>query len=544
MNFELNWFKVPLILFLLSLFINVYGIWWGLPNYYPWGVDDLTPNAPLLIAKNMLQIDSRYPIFHYVLLDVVYAPYLAYTYLTGGLVNPRSGFPYGFTDPLISLTVLMVLSRLVSAIMGSLSVVFVYFGVKALYGKKAALFSALSVAFSYVFILFSHLGNLDVPYTFWFSIALYSYVKLIKIYKTKYYILLGVFTALAIATKDQIVGFFILLPIPLLYFHLKNHKKLGWKSAILNRKLLYCLLVLLLTYVLFNNIIVDFSGFMYRMNIWLSGGETDKYAQFPSTFLGQLGLFKDFIFKLEYSVGPALFALFLLSFFYGLIKFDRYKFALLIPLVSYYFFDIARIHYLYYRMTIPIIIVLSFFLGSFLSDLFKKENLKKIVYLVLIVVFAYTFTYGFSVDLELAYDSRHSAEDWMVKNIEKDARIEIYNDMRYLPRFHALGYENVSMVFLDYKGDEKPPLLLFEPIIDSSTPEALKKRSPDYIIMPGCCYNIDDFSTQRKEYIRLLLSEKLGYKIIKVFDNKIPFAPETPFLNKRTNLPVIILKKE
>ena len=66
--------KIPMILFLISLLLNVYGIWWGLPNYYPWGVDDLTPNTPLLIAKNKLQIDSRYPIFHFVLLDVVYAP--------------------------------------------------------------------------------------------------------------------------------------------------------------------------------------------------------------------------------------------------------------------------------------------------------------------------------------------------------------------------------------------------------------------------------------------------------------------------------------
>lgn len=545
MNFELKGLKVPIILFLLSLFINVYGIWWGLPNYYPWGVDDLTPNAPLLIAKNRFQIDSRYPIFHYVLLDVVYAPYLAYLYLTGGLVNPGSGFPYGFTDPLTSLTVLMVLSRLVSAIMGSLAVVFVYSGVKALYGKKVALFSALSVSFSYVFIQFSHLGNLDIPYTFWFSIAIYSYVKLIKTYKTRYYILLGVFTALAVSTKDQIVGFFVLLPIPLLYLHIKHTiKRSGLKSAILNKKLLYCLIALMLTFLIFNNVLIDFSGFKYRMNLWGSGEVTDKYAQFPSTFSGQLELFKDFLLKLEYSVGPVLFALFLLSFFYGLIKFDRYKFALLIPLISYYIFDIARIHYLYDRMMIPVIIVLSFFLGSFLSDFFKKENLKKIMYTILIVVFAYTFMYGFSADLELAYDSRHSAEDWMIKNIEKNARIEVYHDMRYLPRFHALGYNNVSMVFLDYKGDEKPPLLLFEPVIDSSTPEALKKRDPEYIVLPGCCYNIDDFSIQRKEYIRLLLSENLGYGIVKVFDNKIPFAPETPFLNKRTNLPVIILKKE
>lgn len=536
--------KIPIVLFIVSLFLNVYGIWWGLPNYYPWGVDDLTPNAPLLIAKNMFQIDSRYPIFHYVLLDGIYAPYLAYLYLTGGLINPGSGFPYGFTDPLTSLTVLLILSRLVSAIMGGLAVVFVYLGVKALYGKTPALFSALSVVFSYIFIQFSHLGNLDVPYTFWFSIALYSYAKLIKTYKVRYYLLLGIFTALAIATKDQIVGFFLFLPLPLIYLHLKHHlKKSGLKSAILNKKLVYCLAALLLTYLIFNNVLVDFSGFQYRITHWLSGEGTDKYAQFPSTFSGQLGLFWDFLSKLEYSVGPALFGLLVISFLYGLVKLDNHKLALLIPLGSYYIFDIARLHYLYYRMTIPIIISMAFFLGSFLSDMFKKVHLKKIMCLVLILIFVYTFLYGFSADLEFVYDSRHSAEEWMLENIDKNAQIEVYHDMRYLPRFHAMGYENVSVVFLDYKGDEKPPLLLFEPIIDSSTPEALKKRSPDYIIMPGCCYDLNGYNRGVKSYISLLLSEKLEYKIIQVFDNKIPFAPDTPFMNKRTNIPVIILKK-
>ena len=536
--------KIPAILLLISLFINIFGIWWGLPNYYPWGVDDLTPNAPLLIAKNNFQIDSRYPILHFVLLDVVYAPYLGYLYLTGGLVNPHAGFPYGFTNPLTSLTVLLVLSRLVSAIMGGLTVVFIYLGVKTLYGKKAAIFSALSVAFSYIFILFAHMGNLDIPYAFWFSIALYAYAKLIKTYKTKYYIFLGIFTALAIATKDQIAGFFLLIPLPLLYLHIKKHKKQGLKKAIFNKKLLYCLLALLSIYIIFNNILIDFSGFQYRINHWLSGGGTDKYIQFPSTFFGQLELFKDFLYKLEYSIGLALFVLLLISFIYGIVKLDDYKFAFLIPLISYYIFDIAMVHSVYYRFTIPVIIVLAFFLGSFLSDMFKIIKIKNVVYTLLILIFAYTFMYGFSANLTLTYDSRHSAEDWMIQNIEKDSKIEIYQDGRYLPRFHALGFENTDLVFLDYNKTEMPSVLLFNSIIDSSGLDHLNKRNPDYIIIAECCPDSSSYNEKIKDYINLLLSEQTKYKIIKKFDNKIPFAPETHSSSKRTNIPVIILGKK
>lgn len=536
-------FKVPIILFLIALFLNVYGIWWGLPNYYTWSTDDLTPTTPLLMAKNHFVINSEYPVFHFFLLDVVYSPYLAYLYFSSGLINPHQGFPYGFTDPLTSLTVLLFLSRLVSAFMGAFAVVFVYLSVKTLYGRKAALFSALCVSFSYTFILFSHLGNLDIPSIFWFTIALYSYSKLIKTYKLRYYILLGIFTALAASTKDQIVGFFVLLPLPLLWLHYKHHiGKVGLKNTIFNKKLLYCFLALSATYVLATNMIFNFSGYIFRLN-WWSSNNLERWAQFPSTIIGQLHLFLDTILKLKYSVGIALFILLLAGFIYCLYKFNSYTFAFLIPLISYYIFDIARIHYLYYRMTIPIIIVLSFFAGKFLSDIIKKLNYKKIIYLIIFIIFIYTFLYGFSADLTLAYDSRHSAEDWMINNIKKDANIEVYNDGKYLPRFHALGYENVSMVLFNYKDEGNPPILLFKPVIDSASLESLKKRNPDYIFFPGCCYDISGYSKEKQDYLNILLSEKAGYKIVKVFDNKIPFAPETPFMYKRTNIPVIILKK-
>lgn len=564
MNFK-KW-RIPTLLFLISLFLNTYGLWWGLPNYYTWSTDDLTPTAPLLIAKNSFKINSYYPVFHYVLLDVFYAPYLGYLYLTGRLIDPHNGFPYGFSDPLTNLTMLLVISRLVSAIMGGLAVVFVYLGVKTLYGKKAALFSSLCVAFSHIFILYAHLGNLDIPYTFWFTISLYVYARLLKTYKIKYYVLLGVFVALAVATKDSIGGFFVSLPIPLLYLHFKHHlKKLSFKKALFNKKLIYCLLALIITYLVAGNILVDFSGFKYRIDRWASGKETDPKAMFEKNFLGQIQTFQETFFKLEYSVGIGLFFLLLIGLFYCIYNFDDCTFVFLIPLISFYILGPGRVYYIWFRMTIPIIIILSFFAGRFLSDLVSNINVKKFVYSVIILIFVYSFLYGFSADLSLVYDSRHSAEDWMLENIDKDAEIEVYHDGRYLPRFHALGFKNVDSIFFYWNDSAKPPILLFNPVIDSPDLESLKIRNPDYIVLPGArseelkhtllpeglekkkarIKEIEKGREKVADYMDLLLSEKGGYKIVKVFDNKIPFAPEkTPYSERRWNIPVIILKKD
>jgi hypothetical protein len=570
---ELKKFRIPIILFMISLFLNVYGFWWGLPNYYSWSVDDMTPHDPLKLIKNHLKGDYIYPIFHFVLSDVVYSPYLAYLYLTGGLIleGPFENRLSYFTNPLSSLTVLLALSRLISAIMGSLAVVFVYLGVKTLYGKKAALFSALIVSFSYIIILFAHLGNLDAPYMLWFTVALYAYAKLLKTYKTKYYVLLGVFTALAISTKELIIAAFVFLPIPLLYLHLKHHlKESSFKAALFNKKLVYCLLALLITYLLTNNILIDFSGYKYRLTCDNSVTSEEQYAKvaeimgFPNTFLGQIQLFQDTLFKLKDSVGIGLFFLLLIGLFYCIYRFDYRTFALLPLLISYYIFSMGRINWVYWRFTIPIIIFLSFFAGKFLSDLVENVKSKKFIYPVIFLIFTHAFLHGFSADLSLAYDSRHSAENWMLENIDKNAKIEIYSYEISLPRFHALGYENVSRVFFSWNGTEKPPVLLFEPVVASPDLKSLKERNPDYIFLPGCCYRELEYvllpegiekeeldlkikeegKDKEREYLELLLSEKAGYKTIKVFDNKIPFTPEFPFGYKRTNVPVIILKKE
>ncbi|MBL7147273.1 MAG: glycosyltransferase family 39 protein [Nanoarchaeota archaeon] len=568
-------FRIITILFLLSLFLNVFGFWWGLPNYYSWSVDDMTPHMPLMLIKNNLKGDYIYPTFHFVLSGVVYSPYLAYLYLTEGLIleGPYENRLSYFTDPLSSLTIFMAISRLISAIMGSLAVVFVYFGVKTLYGKKAALFSALIVSFSYIIILFAHLGNLDVPYMLWFSIALYAYAKLLKTYKTKYYVLLGVFTVLAVSTKDLIMAAFVFLPIPLLYFHLKHHlKKLSFKAALFNKKLAYCLFAVLVTFLLSNNILIDFSGFKYRYACDFCVGSKEHMSGmaaimgFPDTFLGQIQLFQETLFKLKESVGIILFFLLLIGLFYCIYRFDYRVFAFLPLLISYYVFSIARINFVYWRYTIPMIIILSFFAGKFLSDLLENVKSKKIIYPIIFLIFTHAFLYGFSADLSLVYDSRYSAEKWMLENIDKDAKIEIYMDERSLPRFHALGYNDVSRVSFSWNLTEKLPVLLFNPIVDPPDLESLKIRDPDYIILPGCCYRSLEYALssdglekkeigtkimreskgkeEKKDYLSLLLSEKAGYKVVQVFNNQIPFAPKFPFKFKRENVPVIILKKD
>ena len=179
----------------ISLSLNLYHIHWGLPNgETDWPPDSVAPIMPLAYAKSLIHQEPwsfKYPPFHLMVLTAAYAPYVAYLYLTGGLAAPTGDYPYGLKDPEFSLMVFTLIARVMSVAMGTGTVLVTYYTVKMLYGSRAGLISALLIASSYAIIYYSHNANVDVPQLFWISLALYSFVALLKTYETKYYILLG-----------------------------------------------------------------------------------------------------------------------------------------------------------------------------------------------------------------------------------------------------------------------------------------------------------------------------------------------------------------
>ncbi len=107
------------LLLLLSLVLNTIGITWGLPNY----ADRAQDSVALMTLKGLPKgfsngWESRYPPMHLFTLAASYAPYLGYLMLSGQLQEPSRIFPYGLTDPLSSLTHLILIARVVSVLMG------------------------------------------------------------------------------------------------------------------------------------------------------------------------------------------------------------------------------------------------------------------------------------------------------------------------------------------------------------------------------------------------------------------------------------------
>ena len=117
-----------------------------------------------------------------------------------------------------------LISRILSATIGALTILPVYLSAKNLFNKKIALFSALAMALMPFHVRHSHYALIDVPMTFFLSWALYCSTNIFKRFRTEDYILAGLFVGFAASTKYT--GGLSAILVPLAHF-LRIYKEKG-----------------------------------------------------------------------------------------------------------------------------------------------------------------------------------------------------------------------------------------------------------------------------------------------------------------------------
>lgn len=435
------------LLLALSLGLNLYGIHWGLPNgIQDWANDSLAPLGPLVYAKRLIFQEpwsSKYPPFHYMVLSLFSAPYALYLYLTGGLASPSDIYPYGLKDPEFSLMVFTLIARLISALMSTGTVLVTYLTVRHFYGHRAGLLSALLITSSYAIIYYAHNANVEAPLLFWIALALYSFVLLLKTYKTKYYILLGLFTAFSVGTKDSAYALFPGLALSLLWSHIRHEQTAGeggrFLAALLHRKLLYGFAAFAIAFILVFNLPLNWQGFVDHVRLHQAKGSVAGSLiihDSDSILQGELTLITKYLFHLLQINGLPAFLLLLGGFLYCLVKFPAHFCTLMIPIMTYYILFLRLYPVAGLRYLLPVYLLLTWHTGKFVVDLLDYKKLPKLVSTTaLLFVLGYSLAYGFSLDLLLLRDSRYYAEQWIKKNIPSGASVVAYGPSYSLPRF-------------------------------------------------------------------------------------------------------------
>jgi len=428
----------------LSLALGSVGAGWGLPNDRSWSNDDPTPRVPLRIGQIWCCGHDRYPYLQPLITRAVYAPSLAWWRLRGEIAASCAdlGDADCYARPYEQLGWLMRLSRALAAVMGAGVVAAVYAMAVRLYAdRRAALCAALAAAVIHELVLFSHWGNVDVPYLFWFAWSIVAFLDVVQRGRTRDFAAFGLLAAAALATKESIVGAYVGVGLAILVVHARRALAARppgqpaaqdlWRAA-LDQRLLILLACLLGLYGLANNVVFNPSGFAEHVGYWIGGA---GIAPWNDRFSGHAALLATFGKQLGDAVGRPWLAAAGVAAALAAWR-DRRTGWVLLPAASYYLFTIAPIRYAFTRFTLPVAILLAVPLG-WLAARAMSTTLGRVA---LAMVFAHALLYSMHADVMLVIDSRYAAERWLASAVPRQARVVAIGSPSYLPRLAYLGY--------------------------------------------------------------------------------------------------------
>jgi hypothetical protein len=524
---------VLVVLTLLNCFASMH---WGLPDgataesTAPWGVDTIAPIGPLNEAFHRFSregIDNVvYPLFHYIVLAGAYAPYVATAFLTGGLQDPSGTFPYGATDPEGFFTTLTVIAGAVSALMAAGIVLFSYLLTLNLFGALAARWTAVFATLLPPLAYYGMTSNLDVPYLFWTLLAFWQLVRAGTDHSLRAYLLCGVSAGFAIATKDQAAGFFLAFPLIVWWLVARTVPYAGERSgvlrALLDSRVWGTGLAATLAFALANNLLFGgWDGFMRHLQFADVFYERNVATDTSSLLARQPAVAMQTIALTVQMIGPAAIALAIAGLWIAVR--ERHTLPLTLPLavVTYYLFIIVPTMVLSRYLLGAVLLALPF-VGLALARGLDSKRLawKRVAIAVAAIAIAWQFALLAHLHQTLWRDSRFAMEHWVREHVAPGATIEAYTQARYLPRLADTYRYSIVANSFDAQA--------YELQADALTAQALRQRSPDYVMvlqdswLSGDPGRIDagrvPGPAQARRYFDDLLAGRAGYDVVAKFE--------------------------
>ena len=538
-----------MIILLISLSINTIGIGWGIPNKNDeWPVDSFNPVAAMAVTKraffdepwNSGWFNRKYPLGHPVVLSIVQVPYLIWLRVTGEFDRPTSDYPYGFRDPEHALTVLPLLARLISALMGVAVVVLTYVIASTLFGTSAGLIAAVLVTGTYPMVYYAHTANADMPLLFWLALTVAAALAWADHSSSRAAALCGIAAGMALFTKEQSIG--MLVAVPLVWFlRTRSVKLLEWRAA--TKQIALAGMGFIVITVLVGNLWWNPAGFVNRWRFLLGilpAEISDIYDPLvlrnPAVFsLGaEIDNLLDWADMVTHALTLPVIILCLAGVVWTLWRYPRQAAIPLLLGVSYYLISLRTLGAVSAHYTMPLLfclIILGGAIGGALLDRIQRLpnlRLRRVAMSGAVVAMGFTLLPAIEIDHLLMNDPRYAAEDWLAAHVRAGGRVEIYQPPKRLPRFSP--NLEVSTVPL-----EKRTVELFlerrpEVVVLSSGGDAglTARRNPSWQLGDPLLIHLEPM----QKFFELLRGEKLGYRRVAHF-HTVPLwiAPRIGSLN-------------
>jgi hypothetical protein len=413
----------------VTLVLNVVGIWWGMPSAQGWAPDELLPQGVLDGMGKRFSNGwfSTYPLFHQYLIAVAYLPTLGLEWLRG------TAFDLGARH-----VALVITGRFVSALMAGGTLVAVYLLAADLFGRRAGLFASIVLGLTTPFVFYAKTANVDVPYVFWFAVSLVFYLRLLRTLALRYFVVFAVTATLAVCTKDQAYALYALTPIPVLIALWNARERPGgrWRN-LFDLRIAAAVGAAVVTFAIGNNLILNFAGFLDHVDnvlVW------SRYApMFDAGIAGRAALTWFAGVQVKESLGwPSTIAALC-----GLVLAMRdptLRFAgwTLVPVASYWLVFLNVIRYSFDRFLLPVCVVAAIFAGfAFARFLATGQWWRRAI---AASALAFTVLYTVPVDVMMVADARYTAERWVNERKTREQRIGMLG-FNYMPRLPRRSYQ-------------------------------------------------------------------------------------------------------
>ncbi len=406
---------------LASLLLNALPLWWGLPTDQSWAYDEITPGQ----VRGLFKWPVKYPPLHRYVLKALYGPVMG---LQQAGILSLGDFDLD--------TVLFVLGRSVSVLLATSTVYLVYRCGRELGGRLAACFAAAVAAAVPPFVYYAKTANLEAPYVFWFALSVLFFLKILRRHRMRHYLAFGVSAALAICTKDQAYGLYLLSPLPMV-LGLARADGGGAKAffaALVDRRLLAMAATAVVVFVSIHQIPWHLESFAGHVEAMI-GPASVKYRIYPMTPEGHARMGLQSLRHLVFGLGAPFFMAAAGGLALALRRRRGWRLlALMLLAASYYLSFISVIGYNYVRFFIPVCLLLALPAGAALAELVRRRGpavgLRRALVAAAVL---HALLRAASVDLWMFGDARYSVERWLEAKGARDAAVGI-GTPRMLPR--------------------------------------------------------------------------------------------------------------
>jgi len=547
------------LILILNLILTIYGNNWGLPDR--WNVDESVATSLKMAAQKTIlpPKNDTHPTFYYFFLMLVLSPYIFYLKLSGFPIEQLrqtaavSWIKFAEVFPEIA-TNLYFIARCASALLGALTIYLIFLIAARLYNKKVGLYSAGVLAITMGFVAENHFAKSSALVNLLVTVVILLCIKALheKVFH-KYFYLAAFLVGLSFSTKfNGAIGLLSLLTSYLLRKNKAIEEDVALRSMpfrmklrfyFFSKALFFSLLLICLGIITgYPAIIINSTYFIKGVlyyKVYLPGA-----SQITSVNLHIFTGLKNNFLRLISIFGPALCLFVIFGFLKALREIRKKKYQpelLLILIFVFTYFIIFSAFQRYPKMAVVkyiilIIPILSVFGGKAIYDFISIKWLSnRMKVAVLASVFFISVIYTLSLDVTFARkDTRYAVTRWVEENILSGSTISIFDEVDWLFSSKLLSRYNV--IYFGNSSIQSRDKNLFQNLNDEKLREgyfaylneygirsdyaivsinSFAKLS-DYIIDPG-------LNVQGNKFMQRLINGELGYKLVKKFEDKMPF---------------------